>query len=138
MTKISRDGASGSRPSLFAIALAASPLALLILAVSPARAHHAMQLFHWQPTPFHGLISGLLHPVLGPDHLLFLLALSLVGLRQRASWMLALLGVGLLAVVGGIDRLIHGVWGAGLVLGGTAVAVVYAYCVRFLAVAQQG
>lgn len=48
------------------------------------------------------------------------------------------LGVGLLAVVGGIDRLVHGIWGAGLVLGGTAVAVVYAYCVRFLAVAQQG
>ena len=106
MTKFSRDGVSGSRPSLFGVALAASPLALLILAVSPARAHHPMQLFHWQPTPFHGLISGLLHPVLGPDHLLFLLALSLVGLRQRASWMLALLGVGLL-----------GSW-AGLVLPG--------------------
>jgi urease accessory protein len=81
-------------------------VALLGLAVAPAQAHHAMGLFHLQPTPFNGLVSGLLHPVLGPDHLLFLLALSLVGLRQRASWMLGLLVVGLL-----------GSW-AGLVLPG--------------------
>jgi iron(III) transport system permease protein len=48
------------------------------------------------------------------------------------------LGVGLLAVVGAIDRL-AALWpGAGLLLGGTAVAVVYAYCVRFFAVAQHG
>ena len=81
-------------------------VALLGLAVAPAQAHHAMELFHLQPTPFNGLVSGLLHPVLGPDHLLFLLALSLVGLRQRVSWMLGLLVVGLL-----------GSW-AGLVLPG--------------------
>jgi urease accessory protein len=81
-------------------------VALLGLAVAPAQAHHAMELFHLQPTPLNGLVSGLLHPVLGPDHLLFLLALSLVGLRQRASWMLGLLVVGLL-----------GSW-AGLVLPG--------------------
>lgn len=83
-----------------------SGLALLGLAIAPAQAHHAMELFHLQPTPLNGLVSGLLHPVLGPDHLLFLLALSLVGLRQRASWMLGLLVVGLL-----------GSW-AGLVLPG--------------------
>jgi len=47
------------------------------------------------------------------------------------------LGVGLLAVVGTVDRLVAGWWG-GLLLGGTAVAVIYAYCVRFFAVAQQG
>jgi iron(III) transport system permease protein len=48
------------------------------------------------------------------------------------------LGVGLLTVVGGIDRVAAAWTGAGLVLGGTAVAVVYAYCVRFFAVAQHG
>jgi iron(III) transport system permease protein len=48
------------------------------------------------------------------------------------------LSVGLLAVVGGIDRLAAGQSGTGLLLGGTAVAVVYAYCVRFFAVAQHG
>ena len=48
------------------------------------------------------------------------------------------LGVGLLAVIGWIDRLAAAVPGAGLLLGGTAVAVVYAYCVRFFAVAHHG
>ncbi len=43
----------------------------------------------------NGLLSGLAHPLLGPDHLLFLLALSLVGLGQRSRWMLALLATGL-------------------------------------------
>jgi iron(III) transport system permease protein len=48
------------------------------------------------------------------------------------------LGVGLLAVVGAADRGLLGPLGIGLSLGGTAFAVIYAYCVRFLAVAQQG
>jgi len=95
MTKLLKGASSG-----------AAVVALLGLAVAPAQAHHAMELFHLQPTPVNGLVSGLLHPVLGPDHLLFLLALSLVGLRQRVSWMLGLLVVGLL-----------GSW-AGLVLPG--------------------
>lgn len=77
---------------------AALPFGLLLLPllVPPAaQAHHLMHLLHLEPTPLTGLLSGLAHPVLGPDHLLFLLALSLVGLRQRASWMLGLLAVGL-------------------------------------------
>ncbi len=48
------------------------------------------------------------------------------------------LGVGLLAVVGWIDGLAAMLPGTGLLFGGTAVAVVYAYCVRFFAVAQHG
>ena len=47
------------------------------------------------------------------------------------------LGVGLLAVVGAIDQTLS----AGttrFLIGGTAFALVYAYCVRFFAVAQQG
>jgi iron(III) transport system permease protein len=48
------------------------------------------------------------------------------------------LGVGLLAVVGSVDRLADWGWGAGLLIGGTGAAVVYAYCVRFFAVAQHG
>jgi urease accessory protein len=81
---------------------AVAGLALLALMVAPAQAHHAMELLHLQPTPLNGLVSGLLHPVFGPDHLLFLLALSLVGLRQRASWMLGLLVVGLLGSWAGL------------------------------------
>jgi len=73
------------------------PAALAILALLPeaAHAHHLMHLLHLKPNPFTGLLSGLAHPGLGPDHLLFLLALSLVGLRHRSSWMLALLATGL-------------------------------------------
>ncbi|QPN66184.1 HupE/UreJ family protein [Synechococcus sp. CBW1006] len=73
------------------------PILLLagLLLSGPAQAHHAMELMGLKPTPIHGLISGLAHPLLGPDHLLFLLALSLVGLQQRATWMVALLATGL-------------------------------------------
>ncbi|MEB3168960.1 MAG: HupE/UreJ family protein [Synechococcaceae cyanobacterium] len=62
---------------------------------APASAHHLMGLLKLPPSPLSGLLSGLAHPVLGPDHLLFLLALSLVGLRHRAGWMLGLLATSL-------------------------------------------
>ena len=78
-------------PVLVAFALTA---ALLLLAPA-AEAHHLVHLLHLKPNPLTGLISGLAHPLLGPDHLLFLLALSLVGLRHRTGWMLALLATGL-------------------------------------------
>ncbi|MFM1989588.1 MAG: hypothetical protein RJA99_2545 [Pseudomonadota bacterium] len=48
------------------------------------------------------------------------------------------LGVGLLVVVGTVDRAGAALGATGLLLGGSAVAVVYAYCVRFFAVAQHG
>lgn len=81
-------------PSRPAPLLALIPASLLLLAPA-AKAHHLMDLVHLQPTPLTGFLSGLAHPVIGPDHLLFLLALSLVGLRHRSRWMLALLGTGL-------------------------------------------
>jgi urease accessory protein len=54
-----------------------------------------MELMGMPVNPLSGLLSGLAHPVIGPDHLLFLLALALVGLRSRRRWMLALLCTGL-------------------------------------------
>ena len=42
------------------------------------------------------------HPLLGPDHLLFLLALALVGLQRSSRWMLSLLAVGLLGSLVGL------------------------------------
>ena len=77
---------------------AALPLgaaALLLLSAAPASAHHLMGLFHLSPSPLSGLVSGLAHPMLGPDHLLFLLALGLVGLQKRLGWMVGLLATGL-------------------------------------------
>lgn len=61
----------------------------------PARAHHLIELYGLQPSLINGLLSGLAHPLLGPDHLVFLLALSLLGLRRSLRWVLGLLAVAL-------------------------------------------
>lgn len=81
---------------------------------APARAHHLVEILQLPVSPLNGLLSGLVHPVIGPDHLLFLLALSLVGLRARARWMLALLAVGLLGT--GVGLLLPGLQGAELLV----------------------
>jgi len=70
-----------------------------------------MELFHQsEPTPLAGLLSGVGHPLLGPDHLLFLLALGLVGLRQSGRWLIGLLATGLAA--SGLGLLLPGLPGA--------------------------
>lgn len=69
---------------------------LLALLHPPALAHHPFgmsagaELNAWQ-----GLLSGIGHPLLGPDHLLFLLALGFVGLSRPQTWIIPLLAVGL-------------------------------------------
>ncbi len=73
------------------------PAALLLLGATPASAHHLMELFQIQPGPLGGFLSGVGHPLLGPDHLLFLLGLGLVGLGQPLRWVIGLLAVGLSA-----------------------------------------
>ncbi|MFN5464443.1 MAG: HupE/UreJ family protein [Cyanobacteriota bacterium] len=65
-------------------------------AAPPAQAHHLMEFSRMAPSPLSGFLSGLAHPILGPDHLLFLCSLSLVGLQQRFRWLLALLATGLM------------------------------------------
>jgi urease accessory protein len=76
------------------IRAAGAVLASLLLA-QPASAHHLMGLFHLQPGPLAGLLSGLAHPLLGPDHLLFLLAVGLTARGRDLSWLLGLLVVSL-------------------------------------------
>lgn len=98
------------RSALALIGLAAPALLL----AAPAQAHHAMEILQLPVNPLSGLLSGLAHPVIGPDHLVFLLALSLVGLRARAGWMLALLAVGLLG--SGLGLLLPGLPGAELLV----------------------
>lgn len=91
MFPLNRAAATGFAP---VVATAAA------LALWPAagQAHHLMDLSAQQaPDGLSGLLSGLAHPLLGPDHLLFLLALGLVGLRESRGWMLALLTTGLVA-----------------------------------------
>jgi urease accessory protein len=82
--------------------LVAGLVSIGVGAFSPAQAHHFAHLSQLQPGVLNGVFSGLAHPVLGPDHLLFLLALSLVGLQRRLSWSLGLLAVGLLGSGAGL------------------------------------
>ncbi|WP_042503880.1 HupE/UreJ family protein [Parasynechococcus marenigrum] len=74
---------------------AVAALALLLIS-SPAFAHHPFGMGDSGAlTPWQGLLSGLGHPLLGPDHLLFLLALGFVGLQRPLRWVLPLLAIGL-------------------------------------------
>lgn len=106
MTLTSPRGTGLQRPAgpnpASAVLLASVILAGLLLLAPAAQAHHLMDLLQMQPTPISGLISGLLHPVIGPDHLLFLLALALVGLQRRLRWMLTLLATGLIGSAAGL------------------------------------
>ena len=76
--------------------------ALLPLLAAPAQAHHLMDVNSLTPTVLNGLLSGLAHPVIGADHLVFLLALALLGLQHRQRWMIALLAVALLGSAVGL------------------------------------
>ena len=122
------------------------PTALLLYAAYTQGAVPDLRLARWAANT--AVLSGLAVVVIVP------LALGLAYTVRLASarWVTVLatvagagyavpgivLGVGLLSVVGAIDRFAAGAAGTGLLLGGTTVAVVYAYCVRFFAVAQHG
>ncbi len=61
-----------------------------------ALAHHPFQMGNSsQLSVLQGLASGIGHPLLGPDHFLFILAITLVGLKKPKKWILPLLSIGL-------------------------------------------
>ena len=63
---------------------------------SPAHAHHPFGMGDsTNLSALQGLLSGIGHPLLGPDHLLFLLAIALIGLQRPRAWVLPLLAAGL-------------------------------------------
>ncbi|WP_259738642.1 HupE/UreJ family protein [Synechococcus sp. CS-205] len=90
--RVQRECPAGPRP-LHLIALVG--LVPLVLMAAPASAHHLMDTVGLQEGALAGFLSGLGHPLLGPDHLLFLLSLGLVGLQQPLRWVIALLAIGL-------------------------------------------
>ena len=68
----------------------------LLLLGSPAFAHHPFGMGDSsQLTGWTGLVSGIGHPLLGPDHLLFLLAIAFIGLKRPVAWILPMLAIGL-------------------------------------------
>jgi len=89
--------------NVFAAALAAAASAL---AAAPAFAHHAMG-GETPGTAFEGFVSGLAHPVIGIDHLAFVVAIGIIAAFTRirragpAIFVAATLG-GCLAAVGGL------------------------------------
>ena len=77
------------------------------LVAAPAFAHHVMG-GETPSTAIEGLLSGLGHPVIGPDHLAFLLALGVVvgvgGLNLALpALFVAAMAVGVVVHVNGID-----------------------------------
>ncbi len=69
---------------------------LLIDLNNPALAHHPFAMGDsTHLSSLQGLASGVGHPLLGPDHLLFVLAITVVGLKKPKKWILPLLGIGL-------------------------------------------
>src|SRR5436190_10716383 len=83
------------------------PLTASLLAVaSPALAHHVMG--GTTPVTFgQGLLSGLAHPVIGPDHLAVVVAVGCLAAAHRAGT--GLVGGFVLAMAVGVAAHVRGV-----------------------------
>ena len=81
-------------------------LVLLTMAIAgPAQAHHPFAMGDSSElNAFQGLLSGIGHPLLGPDHFLFMAALLFLGLSKPKQWVLPLVALGLLG--SGISQII--------------------------------
>ena len=64
-------------------------LAALSLSSGTAFAHHAMD-YQMPQTFVQGLLSGFGHPIIGPDHLAFILAIGLIGTLFARGYLLPL------------------------------------------------
>jgi urease accessory protein len=64
-------------------------LAALLLSSGSAFAHHAMD-YQMPQTFVQGLLSGFGHPIIGPDHLAFILAIGLIGTLFARGYLLPL------------------------------------------------
>ena len=79
-----------------------------IAAAGPALAHHAMD-GETPTTLAQGLLSGLAHPVIGPDHLAFVVGIGILSAFMRRGWTLPAI------------FLLAGAFGTALHLGGIGV-----------------
>jgi urease accessory protein len=102
--------------------------ALLAAGASSAHAHHVMD-YAMPATALEGLLSGLGHPVIGVDHLLFIAGAGVLAARFKRGYLLPLLFVvASVAVAGmrylGVDVGLDELWIAGslVVLGAIMVA----------------
>ena len=69
---------------------------LLTFLANPVFAHHPFGMGDSSDlSALQALLSGVGHPLLGPDHLLFMLGIALVGFKKTKQWVPPLLAVGL-------------------------------------------
>ena len=101
---------------------------LLLAGASLAHAHHVMD-YATPATALEGLLSGLGHPVIGIDHLLFIAAAGVLAARLKRGFLLPLVFVvASVAVAGmrylGVDVRLDELWIAGslVVLGAIMLA----------------
>ena len=81
---------------LIRVSAVALPVVLAASLAAPASAHHPFGMGDSSSlTAWQGLLSGIGHPLLGPDHLLFLVAIAFIGLKRPLAWVLPLLAIGL-------------------------------------------
>ncbi len=87
------------------------------LVAGPALAHHPMG-GRTPSTALEGLLSGLAHPVIGPDHLAFVIGVGILSAFVRRGWILPVAFL----CLGAIGTAIH-LGGAGVPAAETLVAV---------------
>ncbi len=78
------------------VAVLASLFFLFTFLIDPAFAHHPFGMGEGtQLSTLQALLSGIGHPLLGPDHLLFMIGIALVGLKKTKKLVFPLLAIGL-------------------------------------------
>ncbi len=107
-------------PLKFVAVIATLAFTIICTFFSHAYAHHPFEDGVRTYSVFDGLLSGLAHPVLGLDHLLFLVSIGLAGITSQIIWALSLLGVGLLGSV--LVHFLPSVQGAELLMGLSLIA----------------
>jgi urease accessory protein len=87
-----------------ATSLIALPALAMTLAARPALAHHPMGGMT-PSTVADGLLSGLAHPVIGPEHFAFIVAVGLLAAAKRQGWVIPAGFVAMTAVGTGLHLL---------------------------------
>ncbi len=95
----------------------------LYLIALPVQAHHPWEGQSDSFTLYQGLFSGLAHPILGLDHLLFLVSIGLVAGATMIYWVPSLLAVGLVGSL--LAQGIPSMPGSELLMGLSLVASAY-------------
>jgi len=94
--------------------LLCSAAALLLAGISPAHAHHVMD-YALPATALDGFLSGLGHPVIGVDHLVFIAGAGVLAARLPRGFLLPLVFVvasmmAAAARAGGADWIMGEIW----------------------------